>query len=181
MLLVEIVDSLLGLLDDSVLWLVMLVWLELLSVDEDDVLSELVDNELVDRVLVDSVLVLELLTDEVLLVESDERLLVDSELVERLLALDVLRLLVLRLDALEALDSLISSTLTIRRSCAISAPCCWLLNTIALIASLVGKSRIAGARVTPPPVSRRIARQSRSFSSVTDANSIVLASAWVVR
>ena len=162
-------------------------WLDLLLTDWlleeiellDSVLVERLDAELVERL--DAVL---------LLVERLLVLLVESELVllvERLEVLDVLRLdtllldrelllsvLVERLDVLDSLDSLISSTATIRRSWAIGLPCCWPLATIDNRASLVGKSRMAGVLATPPIVSMRMARQNRSFSSVTLTNSSVL-------
>lgn len=123
--LVDCVDSVLGLLLDSVDLLLiedcgeleLLLELLLDSVEDESVLLERLDS--VDRLL--------------LLVETLEVLEVLSELSVDELSVDELSVLVdeddsvleLSVDALLWLDSLISSTLTIRRSWAICEPCCW--------------------------------------------------------
>ena len=174
---VEIVERLDWLDSD---WLDLLL-AEILLDDRLDVLTELVElleSVLVDRLdwlllLVETLLVLLVETLDVLDVLRLDRLLLESEL--------LLSVLVEELETLETLDSLNSSTSTIRRSWAIGEPCWLPLYTIPLIASLVGKSRMAGGRSTLPPVSVKIARQSNSLSIVTETSSSVAASACVVR
>ena len=123
--LVETVDSDDGLLDESVLSVEMLdcgELLELLLLLDDRLLLESVLVERLDAVLA---LLLELETLEVLEVLRLDSVLDESVLDDRLLSVDDESVDVLDELSVEDEDEESSSTAMIRRSCAISDPCCW--------------------------------------------------------